>query len=110
MPAGDGTATLAEVVRRLDAEGVRARGLQLREPSLDDVFLALTGHAAEHEGAGGTDPRGGVRAGGYGGPVAATLTAPAPGGGLLWALRDSEAMAGRNLRRRCASPSRSSST
>ena len=57
VPAGDGTATLAEVVRRLDAEGVRARGLQLREPSLDDVFLALTGHAAEHEGAGGTGPQ-----------------------------------------------------
>jgi ABC-2 type transport system ATP-binding protein len=47
VPAGDGTATLAEVVRRLDAEGVQARGLQLREPSLDDVFLSLTGHAAE---------------------------------------------------------------
>jgi ABC-2 type transport system ATP-binding protein len=49
VPAGDGTATLAEVVRRLDAEGVRARNLQLREPSLDDVFLALTGHAAGSE-------------------------------------------------------------
>jgi ABC-2 type transport system ATP-binding protein len=48
VPAKDGTATLAEVVRRLDAADVRARGLQLREPSLDDVFLALTGHAAEH--------------------------------------------------------------
>ena len=51
VPASDGTGTLAEVVRRLDKEGVAARGLQLREPSLDDVFLALTGHAAEHEGA-----------------------------------------------------------
>jgi ABC-2 type transport system ATP-binding protein len=47
VPAGQGTGTLAEVVRRLDAAGVTARGLQLREPSLDDVFLALTGHAAE---------------------------------------------------------------
>jgi ABC-2 type transport system ATP-binding protein len=26
---------------------VRTRGLALRRPSLDDVFLALTGHAAE---------------------------------------------------------------
>jgi ABC-2 type transport system ATP-binding protein len=51
VPASDGTGTLAEVVRRLDAAGVTARGLQLREPSLDDVFLSLTGHAAEHEGA-----------------------------------------------------------
>jgi ABC-2 type transport system ATP-binding protein len=48
VPAGDGTATLTEVVRRLDAAGIVARELQLREPSLDDVFLALTGHAAEH--------------------------------------------------------------
>ena len=47
VPAGEGTATLAEVVRRLDAAGITARGLQLREPSLDEVFLALTGHAAE---------------------------------------------------------------
>jgi ABC-2 type transport system ATP-binding protein len=47
VPAVDGTHTLAEVVRRLDAVGVAARALQLREPSLDDVFLALTGHAAE---------------------------------------------------------------
>jgi ABC-2 type transport system ATP-binding protein len=55
VPAGDGTVTLTEVVRRLDAEGVRARGLQLREPSLDDVFLALTGHVAEQDGAPGAD-------------------------------------------------------
>jgi oleandomycin transport system ATP-binding protein len=34
-------------VRRLDAEGVVSAGLSLRRPSLDDVFLALTGHAAE---------------------------------------------------------------
>jgi ABC-2 type transport system ATP-binding protein len=47
VPAEVGTATLAEVVRRLDAVDVSARSLQLREPSLDDVFLALTGHAAE---------------------------------------------------------------
>ena len=47
VPAKDETATLAEVVRRLDAAGIHARNLQLREPSLDDVFLALTGHAAE---------------------------------------------------------------
>ncbi len=47
VPAAAGTGTLTEVVRRLDSAGVTARGLQLREPSLDDVFLALTGHAAE---------------------------------------------------------------
>ena len=74
VPAGDGTAALTEVVRRLDAEGVRARGLQLREPSLDDVFLALTGHVAEHDGAGrdGTGPDGaGPGGAGPGGDAAA---------------------------------------
>jgi ABC-2 type transport system ATP-binding protein len=49
VPAVAGTTTLAEVVRRLDASGLVARSLQLREPSLDDVFLALTGHLAEQE-------------------------------------------------------------
>ncbi|MGI8697272.1 MAG: ATP-binding cassette domain-containing protein [Mycobacteriales bacterium] len=43
----DGPATLAQVVRQLDAQGVTVTGLQIREPSLDDVFLELTGHRAE---------------------------------------------------------------
>lgn len=47
VPAQSGTTTLTAVVRQLDADGISARGLNLREPSLDDVFLALTGHAAE---------------------------------------------------------------
>jgi ABC-2 type transport system ATP-binding protein len=47
VPSTQDTATLAEVVRRLDSAGIVARSLQLREPSLDDVFLALTGHVAE---------------------------------------------------------------
>jgi ABC-2 type transport system ATP-binding protein len=51
VPSGQDTATLAEVVRRLDSAGVVARSLQLREPSLDDVFLALTGHVAEQPSA-----------------------------------------------------------
>jgi len=38
---------LAEVVRRLDAGGVALSELALRQPTLDDVFLALTGHTAE---------------------------------------------------------------
>jgi ABC-2 type transport system ATP-binding protein len=39
----------AEVIRVLDAEGIGIADLALRQPSLDDVFLALTGHAAEAE-------------------------------------------------------------
>jgi len=38
-----GLATTAEVVRRLEHTGVDVSSLQLRQPSLDEVFLALTG-------------------------------------------------------------------
>jgi ABC-2 type transport system ATP-binding protein len=48
-----GSDALVEVVRSLDAAGVETRGLALRRPSLDDVFLALTGHAAEEDEPGG---------------------------------------------------------
>jgi ABC-2 type transport system ATP-binding protein len=44
---GRGSEALIEVVRGLDGAGIEIRGLALRRPSLDDVFLALTGHAAE---------------------------------------------------------------
>jgi ABC-2 type transport system ATP-binding protein len=46
---GRGSEALIEVVRALDGAGVAIQGLSLRRPSLDDVFLALTGHAAEEE-------------------------------------------------------------
>jgi ABC-2 type transport system ATP-binding protein len=46
---GQGSEALIEAVRGLDAAGVRTQGLALRRPSLDDVFLVLTGHAAEEE-------------------------------------------------------------
>src|ERR1035438_6504015 len=39
----------AEVLRALDAAQVPIAGLALREPSLDDVFLSLTGHKSEVE-------------------------------------------------------------
>jgi ABC-2 type transport system ATP-binding protein len=39
----------AEVLRTLDAAQVSIAGLALREPSLDDVFLSLTGHKSEVE-------------------------------------------------------------
>ncbi len=46
---GHGSDALVDAVRALDAAGVVTRDLALRRPSLDDVFLALTGHAAEEE-------------------------------------------------------------
>jgi ABC-2 type transport system ATP-binding protein len=38
---------IVEAVRRLDRAGVAVEDIALRRPTLDDVFLALTGHAAE---------------------------------------------------------------
>jgi ABC-2 type transport system ATP-binding protein len=46
---GRGSDALIEAVRGLDAAGVATHGLSLRRPSLDDVFMALTGHVAEEE-------------------------------------------------------------
>jgi ABC-2 type transport system ATP-binding protein len=43
----DGSHAAVEVVRTLDRGGLDPVSLTLREPTLDDVFLALTGHAAE---------------------------------------------------------------
>jgi ABC-2 type transport system ATP-binding protein len=40
----DGSHAIVETVRRLDAIGVQTEGLGIRRPSLDDVFLSLTGH------------------------------------------------------------------
>ncbi len=54
-----GSDALIDVVRALDAAGVVTRGLALRRPSLDDVFLTLTGHAAEEEEQPGGRRRGG---------------------------------------------------
>ena len=40
---------IVEAVRRLDEAGIGVEDIALRRPTLDDVFLALTGHAAEAE-------------------------------------------------------------
>ena len=47
LPVRRGTAVLPEVVRELDTLGVKLTDLAVRRPTLDDVFLSLTGHAAE---------------------------------------------------------------
>ena len=43
---------IAAAVRRLDTAGIDVEDLALRRPTLDDVFLALTGKHAEEEPAG----------------------------------------------------------
>ena len=50
VPVGiNGSEALIQAVRNLDEAGIVTSGLGLRRPSLDDAFLALTGHAAEEE-------------------------------------------------------------
>jgi ABC-2 type transport system ATP-binding protein len=49
-PVKGGAGVLIDALRRLDAEGVVVLDVALRRPTLDDVFLTLTGHAAEAEG------------------------------------------------------------
>ncbi|TEX50260.1 MAG: daunorubicin/doxorubicin resistance ABC transporter ATP-binding protein DrrA [Actinomycetales bacterium mxb001] len=48
-PVVGGSLTLVEAVRSLDAAHVGIADVALRRPTLDDVFLALTGHTAEEE-------------------------------------------------------------
>jgi len=47
---GRGSEALVEAVRVLDGAAIETHGLALRRPSLDDVFLALTGHVAKEDG------------------------------------------------------------
>jgi ABC-2 type transport system ATP-binding protein len=48
MPAPGGSSTLVEVIRTLDGAGIRIADIGLRRPTLDDVFLSLTGHATDN--------------------------------------------------------------
>ena len=56
-----GAGGIAEVVRALDGAGVALSNLAFHQPSLDDVFFALTGHASEVEAAGTAAGEGGNR-------------------------------------------------
>jgi ABC-2 type transport system ATP-binding protein len=51
IPVRHASGTLAEFVRRIDAAGLEVAELSLHRPSLDDVFLALTGRRTASEGA-----------------------------------------------------------
>jgi ABC-2 type transport system ATP-binding protein len=60
---------LADIVRALDAQGLRVADLRLHQPTLDDVFLAKTGRSLE--GSGGAETADAPRAG-QAEPAAAT--------------------------------------
>ncbi|GGK66343.1 ATP-binding cassette domain-containing protein [Streptomyces flaveus] len=49
MPVTGGAKLLAEVIRELDTRGIEIDDIGLRRPTLDDVFISLTGHLAETE-------------------------------------------------------------
>jgi ABC-2 type transport system ATP-binding protein len=65
VPTREGITT--DVVRSLDAAGIKVSSVVLARPSLDDVFLSLTGHDAGADGDGHTTA-------GPTGPQAATIT------------------------------------
>lgn len=48
-PVSTGTSALIAVINELTANGIKPLDLGLKRPSLDDVFLALTGHKAEEQ-------------------------------------------------------------
>jgi oleandomycin transport system ATP-binding protein len=87
IPAGRVTvavadaAALPEIVRRIDASGIVLAEFALRKTSLDEVFLALTGHRAEHE-----QPPGGGR----GQPARPGSAEPLPAAAATAGARESE--------------------
>ncbi|MGW2278754.1 ATP-binding cassette domain-containing protein [Streptomyces sp. NPDC001770] len=79
IPVTGGAKLLAEVIRDLDGRNVEIDDIGLRRPTLDDVFISLTGHAAEGEngnGNGNGEGENGQRRDGGGGSTAAS---PGPG-------------------------------
>ena len=50
VPVAERRGTIADAVRRLDDAGIAIDDISVSTPTLDDVFLNLTGRAAEHDG------------------------------------------------------------
>ncbi len=48
-PSDGGSKRLATVIREFDEAGIVIDDIGLRRPTLDDVFLSLTGHVAEEQ-------------------------------------------------------------
>jgi ABC-2 type transport system ATP-binding protein len=60
VPAHGGAQSLVGVVRDFDEAGFRIDDIALRRPTLDDVFLSLTGHVAEAESENGKETTAGM--------------------------------------------------
>jgi ABC-2 type transport system ATP-binding protein len=61
MPATGGTSILADVIRRMDTVGISLEEFGLHQPTLDDVFLAITGHTTEKADTGSNEPAGSIQ-------------------------------------------------
>ena len=48
-PVSTGSKALIDAARALDEESIHPLDIGLKRPSLDDVFISLTGHAAEEK-------------------------------------------------------------
>ena len=48
-PVSTGSRALIDAARALDDEKIHPLDIGLKRPSLDDVFISLTGHAAEEK-------------------------------------------------------------
>ncbi|CAL9571738.1 Daunorubicin_doxorubicin resistance ATP-binding protein DrrA [Nocardiopsis dassonvillei] len=77
VPVADRRGALARAVRALDAAGIEAEDLAIRRPTLDEVFLHLTGSPAAPAG----DPAVPRSPGGAPGAGGAPAASGAPGGG-----------------------------
>ena len=63
LPVAGGSTAIVNIVRKLDENNISIADIALRRPTLDDVFLSLTGHVTEsnEEAAGPTKGRRGRR-------------------------------------------------
>ncbi len=59
IPAVEGSRTLTAAVRALDDARIEPQDIGLRRPTLDDVFLRLTGHTTEEPESATNPSRGG---------------------------------------------------
>ncbi len=56
VPVSTHVGVITDAVRALDAAGIKLTDLAIRRPTLDDVFMTLTGHRAEAEAAADSEP------------------------------------------------------
>ena len=63
VPVESAVGTITDAVRRVDAAGIQLADIAIHRPTLDDVFLTITGHHVEPEVAANGQAKGGKRRG-----------------------------------------------